>query len=850
VLADEVFAWLSGQPAWQRDLARRLTTQVELDGDQILDALAMIKSVYGVATSRAASPPRPLQREDLGAGAAAGATRLLSLGSLEGVGLVSEHERIDFHETGMTVIYGPNAVGKSSYVRTLKKLCRTVDRDCRIRGSVYDPTSSGTPASVKVKISLIGDVLESRTALDETASVRLTGMSVFDAACAELYVDAQNVVQYIPTELRLLPRLAAVQDRLRRAIEEERTALLRTRPDLELYPPGTAVGRALSALNGHLSEANIKALATLTEQDRTRLLELRAVIAAAAASTAGADAMAAKRDAADADALTLALTDLDGHVTQQAAEQLRTAFARDAAAQEAVRLAADELTGSGEGVGSDAWQVLWRAARGFVEMTAGTFPPPAGQTCPLCLQALSAEAATRMMHFEEHVTSTTQSNADIRADELRQILARYGPQHAANAIATPLLVELGTREPALANEIRAGIEAIGEHMKAMAATPSTASAHTDDIAPTFARLSAWGAGRARHAATLAAAEDAATMPAMKGELAELEARERLEANIDAIVAWQTTLRDVGKLDSAHTALATNKITTAQRDLTETEVAKALDASLTEELKNLRCALPVQLRTQTAKAETTVALQLANNAVPISDIASEGERRALALGFFFAELAVANDGGGIVVDDPVSSLDDERRTYIADRLASEAVNRQVIVFTHDLPFLLDLQAQATDQAVPLTIRGMWRQDDTVGRVDEDPPFKAMKVKERIGKLKQRVAQWDADPTPSNQDEAWQRITAFYKDLRSSWERAVEERLFKGVVQRFQREVKTLSLKNVVVTQDLLTQVNDGMTRTSNYLHDDAPSGGTVPMPGRTQLAADLKLLEDFAALVSP
>jgi predicted Fe-S protein YdhL (DUF1289 family) len=86
VLADEVFTWLSGQPAWQRDLARRLTTRVELDGDEILDALAMIKSVYGVATSRAASPPRPLQREDLGAGAATGATWLLGLGGLEGVG--------------------------------------------------------------------------------------------------------------------------------------------------------------------------------------------------------------------------------------------------------------------------------------------------------------------------------------------------------------------------------------------------------------------------------------------------------------------------------------------------------------------------------------------------------------------------------------------------------------------------------------------------------------------------------------------------------------------------------------------------------------------------------------------
>jgi hypothetical protein len=306
-----------------------------------------------------------------------------------------------------------------------------------------------------------------------------------------------------------------------------------------------------------------------------------------------------------------------------------------------------------------------------------------------------------------------------------------------------------------------------------------------------------------------------------------------------------TLRTIASLDAAYTALATNKITTAQRELTETEIAKALDSALTEELKRLSCALPVELRTRTARAETSIGLRLANDAAPVSDIASEGERRALALCFFFAELTVANDSGGIIVDDPVSSLDDERRSYIVDRLISEAENRQVIVFTHDLPFLLDLQTQAEKAGVEVMVRGMWRQDNSVGRVDEDPPFKAMKLKARIGKLKQRAAQWDSDPKPADQDEAWRRVTAFYSDLRTSWERGVEERLFRGVVQRFQREVKTLALKDVVITPELIAQVDAAMTRTSMFVHDE-PAGGAVPLPGRSEIAADLALLEKFAA----
>ena len=93
------------------------------------------------------------------------------------------------------------------------------------------------------------------------------------------------------------------------------------------------------------------------------------------------------------------------------------------------------------------------------------------------------------------------------------------------------------------------------------------------------------------------------------------------------------------------------------------------------------------------------------------------------------------------------------------------------------------------------------------------------------------------TPPESDEP------SYGDLRTSWERAVEERLFRGVVQRFQRAVKTQSLKEVVITGDLVDRVERGMTRSSMFVHDEPPSS-LAPLPGRTELEADVAYLADF------
>ena len=65
--------------------------------------------------------------------------------------------------------------------------------------------------------------------------------------------------------------------------------------------------------------------------------------------------------------------------------------------------------------------------------------------------------------------------------------------------------------------------------------------------------------------------------------------------------------------------------------------------------------------------------------------SEGEHRCVAIAAFLAELSTSESNSAIVFDDPVSSLDHVYKDNVAERLAEEGKNRQVIVFTHDHVF---------------------------------------------------------------------------------------------------------------------------------------------------------------------
>lgn len=112
---------------------------------------------------------------------------------------------------------------------------------------------------------------------------------------------------------------------------------------------------------------------------------------------------------------------------------------------------------------------------------------------------------------------------------------------------------------------------------------------------------------------------------------------------------------------------------------------------------------------------------------------------------------------------------------------------------------------------------------------------------------RRKEWDARrPTPCIPDSELAGTCAFYKKLRSTWERGVEERVLADVMMRPQRAVKTQSLRDVKVSAEIIALLKEGMDRCALFVHDD-PAAAPVSLPDRARVEADVELLNKFAEL---
>jgi hypothetical protein len=233
---------------------------------------------------------------------------------------------------------------------------------------------------------------------------------------------------------------------------------------------------------------------------------------------------------------------------------------------------------------------------------------------------------------------------------------------------------------------------------------------------------------------------------------------------------------------------------------------------------------------------------------VGEIASEGEQSAIALAAFLAEVQQTPADAGIVLDDPVTSMDHLRRDRVATRLVAEAATRQAIVFTHEIEFLMELVQAAEEADVPLKVQTVISWAAKAGMPERDLPWIAMNVGKRVGFLKTRHQEAKARHAKGKTEyESFAKET--YGFLREAWERGVEELVLNGVVRRYSKEVKTKQLKRVA--QDLRPAdyevVDAAMTRCSEFFrgHDQPATAGTR-VPSVDDLEADIGKLESWVA----
>jgi energy-coupling factor transporter ATP-binding protein EcfA2 len=855
----EILNWSVDRPAWQRDALRRLVTSGNLSDDDIHALTEICKAEHGLADKTEA---RPLSKEHVpeGTGTAA-AVSLDSIFHHGGVNALAEDQTLKF-SPNLTIVYGDNGAGKTGYIRILKRACRARGQE-DILGNVVSGVAPPAPVvAVKYKVGTDGSVREwTGGDLDK----HISRVSVFDTQCATVYLNEKTDVAFLPFGLDLFDKLVKACKAVRTKLEAEQRALSTNAlaPIIAQLPEGTAAAKLAGNINSLTRLEAVRAVTQLSPEEDAR----RALLEKSLQDLQANDPEKLIRQLTIRTSRVRALAEhLKGLEAALSNAEVAAVFnARKEGRQkseEAKRLReATFPAGMLPGTGGEQWKSLWESSRQFSEQQAyqgKSFPVTDDEAkCVLCQQDLDHAAAHRLKKFEEFVTSTTErelrqlrenfarrrntfASFKTSSEAVAETIKELRLEHDAAAEAIDTAIERNEKRRAGVSSALADDKELAADFPALASVSPNAQAIAEEIEARIKSLRAGGTDDARKK--------------MTAELRELQARVLLGKHEKTILEEIDRKRKSAAYSQCLEETRPTAITQKGSAVTKAVVSERLKKSFKDELGNLGFRhVEVELK-EAGGAEGVFYHKLVLTRAPgveLPKVVSEGEQRCLSIAAFFSELSTADDLSGIVFDDPVSSLDFEWRHGVARRLVQESKTRQVIVFTHDVVFLLALRQFANELGIEPLDQHVRRLPKGTGVCLDELPWVALAVKKRIGHLKNEWQKADKLHRDGHQDAYEKEAKDLYGLLREAWERGLEEVLLGGVVERYRPGVQTQQIAAIAdISPEDCKAVETAMSKCSTWLrgHDQA-AAARAPVPGPTELKADIEALESWVKAIN-
>jgi AAA domain len=315
----------------------------------------------------------------------------------------------------------------------------------------------------------------------------------------------------------------------------------------------------------------------------------------------------------------------------------------------------------------------------------------------------------------------------------------------------------------------------------------------------------------------------------------LKDRQLLAGQYGAVAEAVEALKWVSKAEASLRSLPTiqRDVTSKQKALAKELVAQGFITRFTENCTALRLTLPVQFKFAGEAGTTDRKIELANagmTGVDPSQVLSEGEQTAGALADFLTEVELNGACGGVIFDDPVTSMDHLRKETIAQRLVSEAERRQVIVFTHDILFTNYLAIAAEEKRVAFAGRTVWRDDaNSPGAIDR----LAFPHEHYEGAAHDRAKDHYELARTLAGDPQRDALEKACGSLRTAYEDFIQKRLFNNVVRRW-RENITFTLNQVYFDEAIAGRIHDRMAALSRYIDAHSHSEVFHEVPLTTEL----------------
>lgn len=803
MIADDISNWIVTLPKWQQKLSYLIMEKKHISAEELNGIYDVFKTETKLQSGKISEDIEKVCNVNL-----ENSPNVIwqGVGNLHGVNKLKSNSELNV-SSGLTVIYGENGSGKSGYTRLLNNaFISRGDQD--ILPNIFE--NKPEQVSADFKFSIDGNNIEYKYPDDKDAYAFKT-IRNFDAKSAADDMNRESEIDFAPSELSFFDKLLSACLEIQKRLDDEIEAKKMDNPVLKYFPNDGSALSQMKELTAKTEINDIRERFGITDDEKEQYEQIKK-------EKAKLVALDINRQISLINQVLLFLIEAEKKYTLY--ENITSNENIKIYNQQIKFLQKSKIIYESDGIalfekddieqlGTKEWKEFINSAKKYYDKINNH------EKCPLCGQKVDGDDL--LFKYWKFLESDAENNYNIAKEAIR--ISKEGLKDL-NLI---FLVESSVQEQWLTENYKLETDIISNSFEAAELKRNSILSCLENEKEITEKL----------------LED---KPDFKGLIEKIKQKkdslnqESINSRITECTRLENEFVDKSKVIellpiiesyiehlkwesiAEKCKIKTRVITNKQKELFGKYVTDDYLKTFEQECQRLNADFNINIVSRGSSGKTLKKLQIKGN-IP-GKVLSEGEQRAISIANFLTEVSMDARNIGIVLDDPVCSLDHKRRSLIVKRLIEEAQIRQVVIFTHEITFFMELKTEAERNGVMFEQETIRKICDQPGDISTLIPWQGMNVKDRTGKLKNDLQKIVSVFNSGDMDTYYYKAKEWCELLRESWERAVEEILFNDAIQRYNPCVQTQRLRKAPFTHELYTELEHGMTECSAWCHDQA------------------------------
>lgn len=677
---------------WMRDLIIRLVTA---NGQLIDEDLAQSKEQLK------SNGPSALPMPTVTVTDSPSEIKLTKLVHHSGVNALADEQQITF-SNDVTLLYGQNGTGKSSYFRVLNEVVGG-SRVIRIHRNIYAEST----APVNVDIYYTEDGVEKSLHWDGTTRsiAPLNQASVFDSIYTDDLLEKRSADTALvhPLGLHLFTALTRAMDNIKERLGGEIEAIKRLLPQIRLDNLGDIVRNVINQQTFRQEQQTyITSRYEMSDERVAELEDCKRQYKELTATNYDDKIKIATNEKALVDGLKnhlkncyTQLQQLERAATELYGELKAARAALDVTKQKIGILAEIGNTSSSE------WRAFIQSGATYQKGSA----LPAG-TCPYCRQPLQGDAIKIVQAYADFLNDQTAGAYNGLVKQKNQLQVQVGRLTTKYNLSEQLLkiIEAQPNGQEIKEYVVRCLTQFEDTKNRLLASFEKEQ-YENEVQDSGFRIHEVQGGEGSLDVIVAKYDEALTqlnvaktgkdekLGVLKTKMTGLLEHQAIAAQKELFADWFQKMQMVKEYIDCQSELSTRYISSLSKEASRHLLTDSLREKFQEELDALKLGdLKVSLGEEGAsRGQSYMKIKL-DTEINTREILSEGEQKGVALALFIAERRMQATKNPIILDDPVNSLDHHITAHLMERLVD--LGNQIIIFSHHLLLKKDLLALNT------------------------------------------------------------------------------------------------------------------------------------------------------------